>query len=215
MRLLAANLVWALKDPSGDLTGTNYPVARGLIGMTFTASILWFLWIAVQGAKLKPKLANAVVLDMTEPRYSSVLAMLAVLDDSRCRRLGIVPNRRTRGTHQARLLIVMLAGILLAVRAFAENYLVNREFTSDVGIAHDRLRLVMESGESMGWDWDLASGQNIWFGDLKSTFGISADTYLAGEDELFERIHPDDRERVSKASQLPCRGKPHIERNIA
>jgi hypothetical protein len=50
---LAANLVWALKDPTGDLTGTNYPVARGLIGMTSTASILWFLWIAVQGGKLK------------------------------------------------------------------------------------------------------------------------------------------------------------------
>ena len=93
----------------------------------------------------------------------------------------------------------MAAGILLALGAFAENYLVNREFTSDVGIAHDRLRLVMESGKSMGWDWDLASGQNIWFGDLKSTFGISADTHLAGEDEFFERIHPDDRERVSKA----------------
>ena len=196
---LAANLVWALKDPTGDLTGTNYPVARGLIGMTSTASILWFLWIAVQGGKLKQKLANAVVLDTTEPRYSSVLAILAVLAIPAIGAWELFRTDEPAGTHQVRLLIVMAAGILLAVGAFAENYLVNREFTSDVGIAHDRLRLVMESGKSMGWDWDLASGQNIWFGDLKSTFGISADTHLAGEDELFERIHPDDRERVSKA----------------
>ena len=203
----AANLVWALKDPSGDLTGTSFPVARGLIGMSFTASIFWFLWIAVQGGKLKAKLANAVVLDMTEPRYSSALAMLAVVTIPVVGAWELFRTDEPIGTHQARLLIVMLAGILLAVSAFAENYLVKREFASDVGIAHDRLRLVMESGESMGWDWDLTSGQNIWFGDLKTTFGIDADTYLAGQNEFFERLHPDDRERVSKAIAVAMQGQ--------
>ena len=97
-----------------------------------------------------------------------------------------------------RLLVVMVAGLILASGAFAEIYLANREFSSDVAEAHDRLRLAMESGKSMGWDWNLATGQNIWFGDLQTTFGISADTYLAREDDFIERLHPDDRERVSK-----------------
>jgi PAS domain S-box-containing protein len=196
---LAANLLWALKDPSGNLTATNYPLARSLIGISYTASIFWFLWIAVQGGKLKAKLANAVVLDTTEHRYSSALAMLAIVAIPVFGAWELFRTDEPISTHQARLLVVMLAGILLAVGAFAENYLVNREFASDVGIAHDRLRLVMQSGESMGWDWDLTTGQNIWFGDLKTTFGIDADTYLAGENEFFERLHPDDRERVSKA----------------
>ena len=62
----------------------------------------------------------------------------------------------------------MVAGLILAVGAFAESYLANREFTSDVAAAHDRLRLAMRSGKSMGWDWDLANGQNVWFGDLET-----------------------------------------------
>ena len=43
------------------------------------------------------------------------------------------------------------------------------------------------------------SGHNIWFGDLETTFGIEADTYLAGDQEFYQRVHPDDRERVAKA----------------
>jgi PAS domain S-box-containing protein len=202
---MAFNLVWALKDPLGDLGGVNFPVARGLIGMAFTASIFWFLWIGIQGGKLKSKLANAVVLDTTEQRYSSVLALIAVLAIPAVGTWELFRTDEPINIHEARLVLVMVAGILLAVGAFAENYLVNREFTSDVGMAHDRLRLAMESGKSMGWDWDLVNGQNIWFGDLKTTFGISADTYLAGEDEFFERLHPDDRERVSKALTVAMR----------
>ena len=149
--------------------------------------------------KLKPKLDHAVLLDATDPKYSSVLAMLAVLAIPAVGVWEVLRTDEPIGTHEIRLLLVMVAGLILAGGAFAENYLANREFTSDVAAAHDRLRLAMESGKSMGWDWDLANGQNIWFGDLESTFGISADTYLAGEGEFFERLHPDDRERVSKA----------------
>jgi PAS domain S-box-containing protein len=215
---LAANLIWALKDPSGDLTGSSFPVARGLIGMTFTASILWFLWIGIQGGKLKPKLASAIVLDTAEQRYSSILAFLAVLVIPAVGTWELFRTGEPANTHEARLLIVMVAGMILAVGAFAENYLVNREFASDVGMAHDRLRLAMESGKSMGWDWDLTNGQNIWFGDLKTTFGISADTYLAGDEEFFERLHPDDRERVSKTladamrEQIPFRAEYRVMR---
>ena len=195
---LITNVLWALKDPSGDLTGPSYSVLRGLIGMAFTASIFWFLWIGVEGNRLETELNHAVVLDTTDPKYSSVLAMLAVLGVPV---LGVWELFRTgepMGTHEVRLLVVMVAGLILAAGAFAEHYLANREFTSDVAVAHDRLRLAMRSGKSMGWDWDLASGQSIWFGDLEPTFGISLDPYLAREGEFMERLHPDDRERLSK-----------------
>jgi PAS domain S-box-containing protein len=97
-----------------------------------------------------------------------------------------------------RLLVVMVAGLILAAGAFAEHYLANREFISDVAAAHDRLRLAMRSGKSMGWDWDLANGESIWFGDLEPTFGIGVDPYLARPGEFMERLHPEDRGRVSK-----------------
>jgi len=205
MASLAFNLVWALKDPLGDLSSVDSPAVRGPIGMAFTASILWFLWIGLEGNKLQSKLNHAALLDSTDPKYSSVLAMLAVLAIPIVGVWELFRTGEPIGTHEIRLLVVMVAGLVLAGGAFAENYLANREFTSDVAVAHDRLRLAMESGKSMGWDWDLASGQNIWFGDLDTTFGISADTYLASEDEFFERLHPDDRERVSEALGVAMR----------
>src|SRR5580704_3952278 len=194
---LAANVVWALKDPSGDLT--SFPAARGLIGMVFTAAISWFVWIGLEGRRLAPQLVQTVQLDTTDTTYSSALAMLAVLAIPI---VGVCELFRTDepfGTHEIRLLLVMIAGVVLAVAVFIQDYLANREFTSDVSVAHDRLRLAMESSKSTGWDWNLMTGQNIWFGDLETTFGIEADTYLPGDQEFYERVHPDDRERVSKA----------------
>ncbi|MGA8489746.1 MAG: PAS domain-containing protein [Terriglobales bacterium] len=196
---LAANIIWALKDPTGDLTGASFPTARGLIGMVFTASISWFVWVGLQGRRLAPELAQTVQLDTAGTRYSSVLAMLAVLAIPIVGVWELFRTDEPLGEHEIRLLLVMIAVLLLAVGAFIQDHLVNSQFTSDVGLAHDRLRLAMESSKSMGWDWDLISGRSIWFGDLQTAFGIRSDTYLPGDQEFYQRLHPDDRERVSKA----------------
>jgi len=195
---LAFNLSSALGDPLADPTGANFPVLRGLVGLMFTASILWFLWIGFEGGRLKTKLAQSVILDNADPKYTSVLAMLAVLAIPIVGVWELFRTGEPIGTHEIRLLAVMVAGLILAIGAFAENHLANREFTSDVALAHDRLRLAMESAKLMGWDWDLIHGQSIWFGDLETTYGISANMHLAVEGEFCERLHPDDRERVSK-----------------
>ena len=196
---VAFNLSSALGDPLADPTGANFPVLRGLIGLMFTASILWFLLIGLEGNKLKLKLDQAVLLDTSVPKYTSVLAMLAVLAIPVVGVWELFRTGEPIGTHEIRLLVVMVAGLILAAGAFAENHLANREFMSDVAVAHDRLRLAMESSKSMGWDWDPLHGQDIWFGDLETTFGISANTHLAVDGEFYNRIHPDDRELVSRA----------------
>ena len=167
--------------------------------MVFTAAISWFVWIGLKGRRLAPELAQTVQLDTTDTTYSSVLAMLAVLAIPIVGVWELFRTDEPFGTHEIRLLLVMIAGVVLAVAVFIQDYLANREFTSDVSVAHDRLRLAMESSKSTGWDWDLISGQNLGFGDLQTTFGINADTYLAGDQEFYQRVHPDDRERVSKA----------------
>jgi PAS domain S-box-containing protein len=189
---------WAMRDPSSARTGANYSVLRNLAVMVFTASILWFLRIGLEGNRRMAKLAEDVSVDTANHKYTSFLAMLAVLAIPVVGVWELFRTGEPSVVHEMRLLVVMVAGLILASGAFAENYLANREFSSDVAEAHDRLRLAMESGKSMGWDWNLATGQNIWFGDLQTTLGISADTYLAREDDFIERLHPDDRERVSK-----------------
>jgi PAS domain S-box-containing protein len=57
----------------------------------------------------------------------------------------------------------------------------------------------MESGKSVGWDWDVKSGQDVWFGDLKTMFGITSDNYVGRVEDFRRRVHPDDRGQVWKA----------------
>src|SRR6266481_1998907 len=65
--------------------------------------------------------------------------------------------------------------------------------------ANDRLRLAMAASASVGWDSDVKSGRDVWFGDLQTIFGIPSDTYGASVEEFLRYVHPDDRRRVSEA----------------
>ena len=66
-------------------------------------------------------------------------------------------------------------------------------------VANDRLRLAMESGKSVGWDWDVKSGRDLWFGDLQTMFGIPSNTYSGHVEDFRRRIYPQDRGLVWKA----------------
>jgi PAS domain S-box-containing protein len=63
----------------------------------------------------------------------------------------------------------------------------------------DRLRLAMESGKSVGWEWDLTSGRDSWFGDLRTMFGTSSDTLTGKVGDFFRYVHPEDRKQVLDA----------------
>jgi PAS domain S-box-containing protein len=65
--------------------------------------------------------------------------------------------------------------------------------------SHDRLRLAMESGKSVGWEWDIKTGRDFWFGDLLTMFGIPSDTLTGQIGDLFRYVHPEDRKRISDA----------------
>jgi PAS domain S-box-containing protein len=185
---LAANLSWA----SGDLNG-------GLIGIPFTVSICWFVWIGLLGRSLRPQLAHTIQLDSTDTRYSSVLAMFAVIAVPVVGLWEIFRTDELYKAHEIRLFLVLIAALVLAIAAFVQDYLANRAFTLDVGVAHERLRLAMESGKTVGWEWDIANGESFWFGDLRTIFGITSNTDLRSMEDLLRRVHEDDQPRVEKA----------------
>jgi PAS domain-containing protein len=68
-----------------------------------------------------------------------------------------------------------------------------------LSLANDRLRLAMEASASVEWDSEVKSGQDIWFGDLRTIFGIPSATYAASVEEFLRYVHPDDRPQVSEA----------------
>lgn len=74
-----------------------------------------------------------------------------------------------------------------------------RRAEDDRNVANDRLRLAMESGKSVGWDWDLKTNRDTWFGDLASIFGIPSNLYVGHVEDFRRSVHPEDRALVWQA----------------
>ena len=74
-----------------------------------------------------------------------------------------------------------------------------RAAETELAITYDRLRMAVEAGRSVGWDWDIKSGRDRWFGDLETVFGIHSDSYSGNVDEFRRRVHPEDQEVVWQA----------------
>jgi signal transduction histidine kinase/ABC-type uncharacterized transport system substrate-binding protein len=74
-----------------------------------------------------------------------------------------------------------------------------RRAENELVIAYDRVRIAVDAGQFVGWEWDIKAGTNRWFGDLQGMFGIPSESYFAQRGEFLSRVHPADRDRVSKA----------------
>jgi len=107
---------------------------------------------------------------------------------------------RQYAEHASHLFMVFLAILFLATIALLTGYFTTRDLLSDANVAADRLRMVMASGRSVGWEWDLKRGRDYWFGDLRTMFGIQSDTWSGHVEEFFRYVHPEDRQRVSQAA---------------
>ena len=74
-----------------------------------------------------------------------------------------------------------------------------KQAQADLAHTSDRLRLALESGKSLAFEWDLKSGRDTCFGDLQTILGISDTTFVGTIDDFRQGLHPDDRERVLAA----------------
>jgi signal transduction histidine kinase len=74
-----------------------------------------------------------------------------------------------------------------------------RKVEAQLATTSERLRLAVTAGKAVGWDWDIGSGRDSWFGDLQTMFGIQSNTYSEHIEEFRRRIHPEDRKLVWKA----------------
>ena len=71
----------------------------------------------------------------------------------------------------------------------------------DLAQVSDWLHLALEAGKSVGWDWDVKSGTDSWFGDLEHIFGIPSKTRIGHVEDFRRTVHPDERSLVWKAVQ--------------
>jgi signal transduction histidine kinase len=73
-----------------------------------------------------------------------------------------------------------------------------KKVETELSISHDRLLMAVEAGRFVGWDLDINNGQHRWFGHLEGVFGNESDADFPQIDELSRRVHPEDRDLLSK-----------------
>src|SRR6516225_607285 len=97
------------------------------------------------------------------------------------------------------LLLIFLAVFLSGLAVLASEFLHSRTVLREARFARDTLHKAMLAGNSVAWDLDVRTGEDNWFGDLKTMFGIPSETFTTRLGDFYKRVHPDDRRRVSQA----------------
>jgi PAS domain S-box-containing protein len=99
---------------------------------------------------------------------------------------------------------LILAEILLLLGLLKERR-GRRKAELELANAEQRLRLTVEGGQAVGWDWDVSSGRGRMFGDLRTVLGIQSDDCSGDVEDFRRRVHPEDRglfwQAISNARQ--------------
>ena len=95
--------------------------------------------------------------------------------------------------------IVLLSAQTLLILGLLWQWAKKRRAEADLAVIHERLRLAVQAGKSVGWDLDVNSGKVVWFGDLQNMFGIPSDAFHAQTGDFYRYVHPEDRQYTSEA----------------
>jgi PAS domain S-box-containing protein len=68
--------------------------------------------------------------------------------------------------------------------------------------ANERLRLAIEAGSVGGWDYDVKSGEVVFFGKAHDQLGMSTDETSGSRQQFWDHIHEDDREHLQHAMRV-------------
>src|SRR5439155_23462714 len=68
-----------------------------------------------------------------------------------------------------------------------------------------RFQLVARANNDAVWDWDLKTNRIWWNEAFRTMFGCESAELAAGADSWFNRLHPEDKERVVNGIQSVLR----------
>jgi PAS domain S-box-containing protein len=200
LHLFGASILYTLSSAVANLAIDSGGYVNGKVyGLGLTASVCWFVWVPVHAQRERGPEATATRFDSGESSRGSIWAMLVVVMISIPIVWELFQRNESSGLRTLRVLVAIAAIVCLASAAYIKEYLARRELDFYFGLANDRLRLAMEASASAGWDFDIKSGRDVWFGDLQTIFGIASDAYVTTREDFIRYLHPDDRTRVSEA----------------
>jgi PAS domain S-box-containing protein len=221
-----ANLVQATQAVSNIVSATNAPVfvssdidvEAGAIGGDFES-------FASQGriaAGMAVRILNGerqgdipMVRDADIYEFNSRALKRWGLDESRLPPGSIVINRQPSIWRAYKRFIIPGILLLLAQALIIIGLLWqrgrNKKIRADLVRSNERLRLVMQTGNTVGWELDLAAGVDFLFGDLNTVFGIPSDTFTGRAEDFYRYVHPEDLQRVKElVAEARQSGKPYI-----
>jgi len=203
--VLGASALYALSSAVANIAIDSGGYSNGkLYGLGLTASACWFVWIPLRARQLsgvEPRAAQS-----NSSSQASAWALLMVMAISIPIVWELFRREQATAARTFRMVIAIVAIVVLACAAYLKEHLAKHELVSRADLADSRLRLAMESGNTVGWDWDIKSGRDSWFGDLKSMFGISSETYVGRVGDFHRQIHQEDQERVAKIVKDSMKG---------
>ena len=77
-----------------------------------------------------------------------------------------------------------------------------KQAEQELSKANERLRLALEAGSAGGWDYDLKTGKQVWFGTAHAQLGMTPHETSGSREEFWDRVHEDDRQRVEHALRV-------------
>ena len=196
--LFGAALLYACSSLAANLSVARGAYFPGLFDLVSTGAACVFVWGVVCGRELAPQLAHAVLVQRNKRHYPMTIAVLTLTATPL---LGLSELMQLKGmgnVHTLRLFVVLIAGLLLTLTAFAREYFQQRRFAFDIDVARDQLHLAMQSGKSFGWDLNISSREGDWFGDLQTFFGILRTTYAGPVRQFYRSVHSGDRRQLMK-----------------
>jgi PAS domain S-box-containing protein len=147
-------LVSTIANVSRDL-GKHYNIRLYAIGMM--ASVCWFVWVPAQARLLQPPQRDMLYSNFKR-RYAGLLAMLTVVAVPLIGAWELSRPNENPDIRAFRLVVVLVFVTLLAVLAFAREFLDNRELTADGAQAleaanesEDRFRIMADKAPVMIW----------------------------------------------------------------
>jgi PAS domain S-box-containing protein len=96
------------------------------------------------------------------------------------------------------LFLIFAAVPFMALAALVEERKAGEEALRE---GQERLRLAMKAGKLGGWEWDIKSQRNLWFGEAQTLLGMTPAARSGSVKDFWDRVHPDNLGQLRLAIQ--------------
>jgi PAS domain S-box-containing protein len=106
---------------------------------------------------------------------------------------------RLARTHNSRGLVTGIVGLFSDISGNVSSANLPELMTT-------RLRTMLKATNEAIWDWDFRTNRHWWSEGIERLFGYKSDELEPGPESWYNRIHPEDRDRITEGIHLAING---------